>query len=291
MIASSIELGNLPRTDAAWWDHLHSCVTPYLSDDGWWEQLKADGDRLLIEISDRVTVYNRNGEVRSKTTPSGVMAELNRLVGRGHWVLDGELVGKCLLLFDMVVAGDVITPYDSFGVRYEALEALYDLWAPKPDRVSVLPVARTREAKEALLAEARDQQREGVIFRRVDGHYESRRSRQLMKCKFVREADCIIRDVGVDGHDNVVLNLLDPDANLIRNVGSASAQGKRPRPQPGDVWVVRYLYVVDPERPRLYLPRLIRKRTDKPYDECTYDQISNSFTDKNINLIRDRSNA
>jgi hypothetical protein len=65
-------------------------------------------------------------------------------------------------------------------------------------------------------------------------------------------------------------------------VGSASAIGKKPKPEKLQVWEVRFLYVVDQDRPRLYQPRLMRLRTDKEIQECLVDQIANAFTDKNL---------
>lgn len=46
----------------------------------------------------------------------------------------------------------------------------------------------------------------------------------------------------------------------------------------GDVWVVTYLYVTDPQHPRLVQPRLVRSRDDKTAAECLIEQFADSGT-------------
>jgi hypothetical protein len=160
--------------------------------------------------------------------------------------------------------------------------------------VVVLPVHTGGDVKVALVSAAEKEQREGVMLRHVSAPYRSGgRSSQLLKCKFTKECDAIVIDTNTNGHENVELALLDPELKFpsapgypegILPVGSASAIGKRPRPQKLDVWEVRYLYCVDPQAPRLYQPRLMQKRTDKGIEECLVDQLANSFTDKTLEL-------
>lgn len=261
----------------------------YVNDDMWWAQIKADGHRFLIEIEDgKVTVLNRAG-MPKVTGVSPVILRCFEPFDEGHWIFDGELVGSRLLIFDLPVAGSLVGPKSDFQGRFHALQLLFSEWQPDPTRVELLPCAKTPDEKLALAKSAQAEQREGIMLRhRALMYAPGRRSSMLLKVKFVKEADCIIHEIGSDGHDNVSLTLLDPERKYsgtgIVNVGNASAIGKKPKPQVGDVWEVRFLYVVDRAKPRLYQPRLMRKRTDKALHECLVDQIDNAFTDKDLQL-------
>jgi hypothetical protein len=278
MLAESIALTDLPT---------------YIRDDQWVAQLKADGHRLLVQVEDgQVSALGRNGQPKMSGLSHKLLSQFE-IFDQGKWVFDGELIGSQLVLFDLLYAGQYCTPDRPFSERYQVLTTLYfQVWKPDPNVVGVLGVATGADAKLALVREAEQEQREGVMLRHVTGQYRhGARSSHLLKCKFTKEADCIIYDLNTNGHENVELVLLDPEGKFppapgypegILPVGSASAIGKRPKPEKLDVWEVRFLYVVDPDRPRLYQPRLMRKRTDKDLPECLVDQIATAFTDKNL---------
>jgi ATP-dependent DNA ligase len=274
-------------------------LVKYAHNPDWFAQLKADGHRHLVEITDgQVEVLNRSGKPKVTGVSHAIMGEFEAF-DQGHWVFDGEQVNNRLLLFDLPVAGSLINEQTTFEERYRALELLFMEWQPDPSRIVLLPCARTEAEKFAMAKAAQDERREGIMLRHRSGLYQpGGRSAHLLKCKFVKEADCIIYATNIDGHDNVELVLLDPEdvypqapnyPEGVRPIGRASAIGKKPTPEAGQVWEVRYLYVVDPQDPRLYQPRLVRMRTDKEYHECLVDQIEDSFTDKELNLEKNRS--
>lgn len=269
MLAESIALDQLPE---------------YVRNPEWVAQFKADGHRLLITVEEgAVTALGRNGQAKVSGLSHKLLGQFEAF-DKGFWVFDGELIGSQLILFDIVHAGQYVDPKTPFGERYKVLETLYrDVWQPDPKVIGLLPVARTPDEKLKLVRQAENEQREGVMLRHVNGTYRSgARSSHLLKCKFTKEADCIVSALGVDGHDNVELALLDPAGDRVVRVGRASAIGKRPKPQVGDVWEVRFLYVVDPQAPRLYQPRLVRKRTDKDMSECLFGQLEHCYTDKDL---------
>ena len=278
MLAESITLADLPK---------------YIRDDQWVAQLKADGHRLLIYVDEgNVSALGRNGQPKMSGLSHKLLSQFE-VFDKGTWVFDGELIGSDLVLFDLVHAASKCGPTTPFSERYFVLKTLYqDVWQPDPSVVTLLPIHAGADNKLALVRSAEQEQREGVMLRHVTGQYRNGgRSSHLLKCKFTKEADCIIYDTNTNGHENVELVLLDPDGKFpaqagypagILPVGSASAIGKKPKPEKLDVWEVRYLYVVDQDRPRLYQPRLMRKRTDKDLPECVVDQIANAFTDKNL---------
>jgi hypothetical protein len=278
MLAESITLADLPK---------------YIRDDQWVAQLKADGHRLLINVEDgQVSALGRNGQPKMSGLSHKLLSQFE-MFDKGKWVFDGELIGSDLVLFDLVYAASKCDPTTPFSERYFILKTLYqEVWKPDSSVITLLPVHAGADKKLALVRDAEQEQREGVMLRHNTGQYRSGgRSSHLLKCKFTKEADCIIYDTNTNGHENVELVLLDPEGKFpaaagypagILPVGSASAIGKKPKPEKLDVWEVRYLYVVDQDRPRLYQPRLMRKRTDKDLPECLVDQIANAFTDKNL---------
>lgn len=260
-------------------------LSTYIADDHWAFQRKVDGDRFLVEVNEgQIVVWGRNGQPKVSNIPFAVLGEFQTVFPSGQWVFDGEMVGRQLILFDLPMAGDLVGVDSPFSERYEVLELLMGEWKPDPANVACLPLARTRKEKEALAKESQDQHWEGIMLRHRGGVYRAGgRSRHLLKYKHTRECDAIITAVGVDGHDNVVLSLLDPDygdKGRVVEIGRASAIGKKPKPEVGQVWEINFLYVLDAAHPRLYQPRLIRLRTDKGMEECLFEQLANSFTDK-----------
>jgi ATP-dependent DNA ligase len=267
MLAESIDPSALPR---------------YARDPDWWVQLKADGHRFIIEVSEgKVEVWNRAGMPKTANVPHAVLREFD-CFATGHWVFDGEIVGYRLMLFDLVVAGGIAGPQTRFDERFFTLTTLFEEWSPNPEHVVLLECARSEAEKRAMMDKARSEHREGVMLRNVAGTYQAGRRPQLIKCKFTKEADCIVTATNVNGHNNVVLSLLDPLHDRVVEVGRASANGKTPVPEVGDVWEVKFLYVVDPAAPRLYQPRLVRRRFDKDLDECLLHQLDHSFTNKDL---------
>lgn len=201
-------------------------------------------------------------------------------------MLDGEVVGRTLVLFDAVVMTDAsatwVGPQTPFHQRYLALEALLGVLGTAADLV-LAPVADdmvTPGAKFDLLAEAVAQGHEGIILRDQDGRYEQGiRSTSMVKHKLVKDVDVVITSLHAS-KSSATLSVHDANGSL-REIGAASTIGKGPV-SIGDVWTVTYLYVIDSEDPRLYQPRLVRPRTDKAALECSIDQLAGAQTDKSI---------
>lgn len=255
-------------------------VTSLLADDAWFAQRKVDGHRYLVVVADgHVQVLNRAGQPKATTAWTDAFAPFTATETR--WVFDGELVGGRLVLFDLPEAGGLVNPETPYGDRYAALETVVAAWQPDPTRITVLPLARTTAEKQALLTEAKENHWEGVMFRRAESRYvtSGRRSPDLLKHKFVRDVDVIVTALNFQGRDNAVLSLIDADEGKLIEVGRASTIGKGPV-SVGDVFEVRFLYVLDESAPRLYQPRLMRLRTDKLREECLIDQLTGTGTCK-----------
>lgn len=261
-----------------------NAVKKLLGANRWWAQLKLDGDRVVVEVvSGTVSVLNRQGQPKVKNVSSAMLAPFNNLT-EGRWVFDGEVVGRTLWLFDMLAAGDFHDESAPFMVRYDNLQTVLDVLNPPEEHVQLLGVAKTSDEKNALHLSALEDGKEGIILRDCKGEYEpGKRSTLLIKHKFLNEADCIVSEVGVGGKESVSLVVYDKDGKTVQ-VGSASTIGKTPTPKVGDVWEVRFLYVVEPNHPKMVQPRLMRIRKDKTADECFIEQFASAVTDKEVKV-------
>lgn len=253
-------------------------AAPYLDNDSWGTQRKADGIRVLIEVDPAnaaLQVWGRNGQ--QSRLPNGAMVQFAQFPARATF--DGEVVGAQTLLFDLPILSDGVRLDTRFEQRHAVLEAMFDKGMFGGD-VQLLPFVRGARLKTEFLAAMQSAHAEGVMFRHIAGQYRSgKRSPDLLKCKFVKEADCIVSDTWVDGKEAVELSLVNAGDQLV-TVGKASMIGKSPKPQIGQVWEVRFLYCVDPQAPRLYQPRLMRIRSDKTMLECRLTQLDHCFTNK-----------
>lgn len=278
-------------------------IDSYIADPNFVMQLKADGDRYLVEVNDgQVMVFNRAGMPKVSNLSYSILAQFATF-STGLWTFDGEYVNNKLLLFDLVNAGSQCTPKTPFGERYFVLQHLMKQWQPDPTYVELLPIASTEVEKKAMYRQAKEDQREGVILRNVHGIYRpAMRHRDLIKVKFVSTIDAIITAVNQRGHENVTVSLIDPVKGAVVEVGSVSARGKKgpdgQPPQEGEIWEIKFLYCVEPKAPRLYQPRLMRRRStlaeqdaktaEKYLHECLLDQLDNAYTNRNIVIDQGR---
>lgn len=249
----------------------------------WDAQLKLDGDRVVIEINDNlndIAVLNRSGQPKTKNVSPDMLAPFYAFRSlRGRWVFDGEVVGSRLYIFDMLAAGDYHDENDRWDVRWSNLQIVAPLLFEGQDVVKLVETAHSPEDKRAMYDKAVQDSKEGVIFRVRYGTYQpGKRSTFLVKYKFLNEADCVVTALSPGGKDSVVLSVY--DNGTLREVGQASTIGKTPTPQVGDVWEVRFLYVVSADNPRMVQPRLMRKRTDKKATECSIEQFATAVTNK-----------
>lgn len=267
-------------------------VAGFMEDDDWVAQFKYDGDRVVIEVDQgQIRVLNRQGEQKTRNVVPAHLKPFSAL-HTGRWVFDGEVVGRTLVLFDLITTTDGVTTFSReqtpFAARFEVLEVLSRVLgipavgaASETSAVVLAPVATGTQAKGAMLEQAISQQREGIILRMSAGLYESgRRAPVLVKHKLIKDADVVVTAVH-DSKQSVELSVYSPNGEQIV-VGAASTIGKTDSaggaPALNQVWVVTFLYVTDPQHPRMVQPRLIRHRTDKAPADCLLDQFAHAGT-------------
>ena len=261
-------------------------ISDAMDDPAWFAQYKYDGDRVVVEVvNGEIRVLNRAGQAKVKNVGAANLEPFTALHS-GRWVFDGEIVGRTLVLFDLLMATDGaltwVRDYSCTDERYKVLQALAQLLNIPPtgtDHAVVLaPMAMDQETKDSFLATAVAEQREGIILRRKLGIYEQgRRSMDMIKHKLIKDADVVVTSLHAT-KQSATLSVHDASGQLVE-VGAASTIGKG-EVSVGDVWVVTFLYVTDPEHPRLFQPRLVSRRTDKAAAECTIDQFADAGTAK-----------
>lgn len=254
---------------------LTTMPTLAVDDDVVFEQ-KLDGHRVMLVSPGgdaEPIALTRNGQPYTKGLPRRVrewrFPEGN---GYGEMILDGELVGDTYWVFDMPrsSANDETTP---LRVRRYALEQVFEFLTQGCSAMRLVPQAKTTDEKRALAERALKDNFEGLVVKRKESPYRAGgRTGEWMKLKFVTTVDCIVAGVRTDGKDSVDLCLIGPGTQFV-DVGRASLIGKEKGGviSKGDVIEVRYLYTG--AGGRLYQPTILRKRTDKPFHECTIDQL------------------
>lgn len=264
----------------------------YVVDDRYYFEQKVDGHRKCIVVENsKVQVIGRDGQQTG-------LPMAHRFQLPGGWIFDGELVGDIFWVFDLVSAGNQVGPDDPYSWRRDVLDNL----APslECDDVKVLPCARTTEEKLALCKQVIENGGEGIMIKDASHTYQSgKRHRGLLKAKFVKDVDAYITRFGVglsssgsgqpkancelavknDNGDEVIIGecIIHPKERLLTCTYDEF--------QSGDgsltcVVTVNYLYVVNPDKPRLVQPTRIRPRFDKAPDECLLSQLR--FTDKSV---------
>jgi bifunctional non-homologous end joining protein LigD len=243
-----------------------------LDDDGWVAQQKLDGVRLLAHVGEQVIVTNRRGQVAS--APQAVTARLARLA-RGT-IVDGELVGDCYWLFDLLADGGRDLRPLGYAERYRALATHGDL---DGGALRLVPLASGARRKRALLARLERERAEGMVLKRADAPYRPGRPASggaQLKHKFVKSADVFILENAGNAYR---MGLID-ERGRVREVGKvfagttndsrraldeALAAGERP------VAEVRYLYAT--EDLVLYQPVFAQLRDDKEPEDCRLEQL------------------
>jgi ATP-dependent DNA ligase len=253
---------------------------PILDSDDWAAEQKLDGVRLLVHVDNgNVIPVNRKGEV---TTIPKSIKDLFAQIDSGQWAFDGEFVDHEFWVFDLPFVqtnvATVVSPDSPFNLRRAILEAFFDQWGGGQG-IELVPSFTDLQDKKDLLTRITAHGGEGIMLKHVRAPYVSgKRTDKMLKLKLWKSVEVIITDKRREGKDNAAMTLICPDRGPLE-VGTVSTIGKGPI-DIGDVVEVKYLYAVDPARPKLYQPSIMRVRTDKGMEECTVDQLL--YTNKSV---------
>ncbi|NEX60121.1 WGR domain-containing protein [Noviherbaspirillum galbum] len=242
-------------------------VPTLLADPSWFMQEKKDGKRLMARrIGDQVTAGNKLG--LTCPIPEAVKAALLALPVTSV-LLDCELVGNTLFVFDMLELNGVDQSGGSVVTRYTAYQRLL---AQHDGVLKPVDGFFSPQDKAEQYAKADRTRIEGFVFKRADAPYTPGRPNSggtQLKFKFTESATCIVDEVS-DTRRSVALALLDDRGERVF-VGNVTVPANQSTPVEGDLVEVRYLY--RQEGGSLIQPVLLGQRDDVAFDDCKLSQI------------------
>ncbi|WP_099020823.1 ATP-dependent DNA ligase [Mycolicibacterium palauense] len=242
-------------------------ISRVVADPLWIMQEKFDGRRLLLrKVGGDVEGINKLGLGVSVAAP--IIAAAAAIPG--DVVLDGEVIGDRFHVFDMLSHHGIDLREHPYGVRYSALTDLLDA-AGETAHLGYVDCWTDAADKADRLAELRERNAEGVVFKRSDSPYRPGRPNSggtQLKLKFVATASAVVTTI--NQQRSVGVSLL--DGSHWQSVGNVTVPANQHIPCVGDVVEVRYLYAAQVGG-ALYQPVLLGVRDDVDPTECVVAQL------------------
>jgi bifunctional non-homologous end joining protein LigD len=244
-------------------------VERYLKDPEWGAQEKKDGKHIMLAITDsRVVASNRKG--LSVAIPEPVKEAALKLRSA---VIDGEAVGTEYYAFDCLSGSGQPIYNRGYHVRYDTLVKLLE---GHNGAIHLVPLAVTEKDKTALFKQLRKDEKEGIVFKRLDAPYAAGRPNSggdMLKFKFYSTCSCLVSANGRDGKRSVAISCVEGIGGSWKDipVGNVTVPANQPIPKAGDVVELRYLYAYPGGS--LYQPVLLGVRDDLDFEDCQLGQL------------------
>jgi bifunctional non-homologous end joining protein LigD len=243
-----------------------SDVERLLRDDDYCAQEKFDGRHLLIrKQDDHIEGINKKGFLVG--LPETVSNDIGTLPG--SFIPDGESVGDDYHAFDLLEwNGENLRPLPYRKRRAYLMELLAGSQHP---HIRLVGTAFTTEQKAGLLQLLRQENREGIVFKRLDAPYTPGKPNSggpQLKFKFVATLSAIVAKVNTQR--SVEISLL-KGRNLI-SCGNVTIPANHGIPIVGAVVEVRYLYAFR-ESGVLFQPVYLGPRDDVEAGQCLASQL------------------
>jgi len=246
----------------------------YLDSEAWGMQQKMDGERFVLDVrceKGGPTIghgYNRSGEPRN--VPLFLQ---NPWYITNDVILDGELIGNTFYVFDFLSERMKKARTE---MRQELLWYVIKTWGT--EHVQAVPFHK--ENKREVFEKFKENNAEGVIFRKLNAHWKPGKTGSLLKYKFTKDVDCVVMERGTE-INNLIVGMYD-NGVLVPVSKVTSMAGDGPTLQPGEVCKISLLYVM--EGGKVYQPTKPMRRTDKLPEECTIDQLDDLTINKEMIL-------
>jgi len=239
-----------------------------LRDDNYCAQEKFDGRHLLVrKQDDDLEGINKKGFVVG--LPQTVANDLRRL--SGSFILDGESIGDDYHAFDLLEHnGENLRPLP-YRIRLARLIDLLLLACSDYKHIHLVETAFTTAQKTGLWQRLRRENREGIVFKRLDAPFAPGKPNSggpQLKFKFVATASAVVAKINVQR--SVEVSLL-RGRNLV-SCGNVTIPANHEIPQVGAVVEVRYLYAYR-DSLALYQPVYLGPRDDVEPGECLVSQL------------------
>lgn len=242
-------------------------VKRLLHDDAYCAQEKFDGRHLLVRKQDEhIEGINKKGLLVG--LPQTVADDLSKLPG--SFIPDGESVGDVYQVFDLLeLNGDNLRrlPYRT---RLERLVNML-LSNSRHPHVRLVETAFTTQRKTALWERLHEENREGIVFKRLDAPYTPGKPNSggpQLKFKFVATLSAVVAKVNTQR--SVEITLL--KGRSLISCGNVTIPANHDVPTVGMVVEVRYLYAYR-ESHALHQPVYLGPRHDIDAGECLASQL------------------
>lgn len=244
----------------------------YFTSPKWFAQMKYDGERRPAAKDLHETIgINRNGLKVPLPMP---IADAIAAAPFDQFVMDGEIIGDVLYVFDLVELNGADLRVKPAAARLEIMSKVFDSIGESASLTQV-KTAYTEAEKRALFAWVKQNNLEGVVFKHVDSKYVPGRPStggEQVKFKFVESATVEVLAPN-SGKRSVSLCGYDADGQQV-SLGNVTIPANQDIPKSGDVVEVEYLYAY--EGGSLFQPVYKGVRGDQDRAACTLSQLKYS---------------
>ena len=243
-------------------------IEALLRDDNYCAQEKLDGRHLLTrKQGEQLEGINKKGLLVG--LPETVADELRTLAG--SFVLDGESIGDDYHVFDLLeLDGENLCPLP-YRERFSRLVDLLLLSDAEGRHIRLVGTAFKLRQKTDLLERLRRENREGIVFKRLDASCvpgKPNRGGPQLKFKFVATVSAIVVKINIQRSVEVSLF----QGRSLVSCGNVTIPANHQVPPVGAVVEVRYLYAYR-DSLALYQPVYLGQRDDVEVGECTVQQL------------------
>jgi len=239
-----------------------------LRDDNLCAQEKLDGKHLLVrKQDDDLEGINKKGFVVG--LPQTVANELRSVAG--SFIPDGESIGDNYHAFDLLEYNGENLRVLPYRIRLARLIDLLLLTRSDYKYIRLVETVFSTRQKTELWERLRRENREGIVFKRLDAPYVPGRPNSggpQLKFKFVATVSAVVAKINVQR--SVEVSLLQ-GRNLV-SCGNVTIPANHQIPRVGDVVEVRYLYAYR-DSLALYQPVYLGPRDDVEPGECLVSQL------------------
>ena len=239
-----------------------------LRDDNYCAQEKFDGKHLLVrKQDDDLEGINKKGFIVG--LPQTVANELRSVPG--SFIPDGESIGDDYHAFDLLEHNGENLRRLPYRIRLSRLIDLLLMTRSDYKYIHWVETAFSTQQKTELWERLRRENREGIVFKRLDAPYTPNKPNSggpQLKFKFVAEVSVVVAKINIQR--SVEVSLL--KGRSLVSCGNVTIPANHEIPRVGDVVDVRYLYAYR-DSLALYQPVYLGPRDDVEPGECLASQL------------------
>ena len=241
-------------------------VDELIGDENWCAQEKFDGRHILVQKQGAaIHGINKKGLLVGLPSPVVVAAH----VFQGDFILDGESIGERFHTFDLLsLNGEDLR---RLGYRHRLTALMNLLGSGQQRHIHYAETAWKSDEKKRLLTTLREQNKEGIVFKRADANYTPGRPNSggpQLKRKFYATLSALVGTI--NRQRSIEIQLFNPQG--LVSAGNVTIPANHNIPKIGQVVEIRYLYAFK-ESGCVYQPVYLGVRSDVLQTECVTTQL------------------